>query len=168
MKRFITILFRAFEILLVAASVMICIYYHLSGHDNLAFGMERITGITGYAFDQKRVELILHKSNLCDSIVMVQDHRPAETIRSQIESLVVNDDRWKRVHIPESEAYETIAGNFAGAMQTKQHFRPVCEIGNGCYDYMFLDVSDNAYHKNRYGCLIDVDTGTIALYIYLD
>ena len=148
---------------------MVCIYYYLSGHDNLDFGIKRINGITGYEFDQKRTELILHKSNLCDKIVMVQDLRQAETIRTQMEMLVVNDNRWKRVHIPESEAYETISKDFAGAMQTRQHFRPVCEIGNGYYDYMFLDVNDDhTSHKDRHGCLVDIDTGTIALYIYLD
>ena len=168
-KRILIIIFRLLEVLVVSASVIICIGYHLSGHDNLEFGIERITGITGYELNQSRAELILHKSNNCDSIVMIHDFRSTEIISSQMETLVAKDDRWKKVQIPECEAYNTIERDFAGSMQTNEHFRPVCEISNGYYDYEFLDIkTDHTSHIDRYGCLVDVDTGTIALYIYLD
>ena len=168
MKRIIIIIFRVLEVLLVSASVIVCIYYHLSGHDNLEFGAERITRITGYELDQSRTALILHKTNRSDSIVMIQDLRSTEIISSQMEALVVKDAKWKKVHIAECETYQIIARDFAGSMQTSQHFRPVCEISNGFYDYEYLEINVERNHKDRYGCLVDIDTATIALYIYLD
>ncbi len=33
---------------------------------------------------------------------------------------------------------------------------------------MFLDVGEKSGSRDRLGCLVDIDTGTIALYIYLD
>lgn len=162
MKRLIKCIGHTFEVILIMASVIICIGYMLSGHDNLDFGIERITEITGYALDNNRTELILHKSNPSDSMVIVKDNRGIETIINQMDTLVETDKRWKCVHIAESEAYEIIQANFSTSYQTDQHFRVVCEIGSGYYDYMFYETSPSGIN----GCLIDADTGTIALYIF--
>lgn len=168
MKRAVVFMCRMVEIVVVLASVFICVGYVLSGHDNLEYGIQRIAGITGYEMNEKRAELILHKSNRCDSIVMVSDNRTAETIVEQMETLVETDARWKRVHIAESEAYEIIQSYFSGAYPTSEHFRPVCEIGGGYYDYMFYEKKEEGRRGDRKGCLVDIETGTIALYIYLD
>lgn len=162
MKRVFMLLCRIVEIFVVLSSILICIEYLLSGHDNLEFGMERITGITGYVLDHEHTDLILHQTNPCDSVVMVSDARSIEVIRDQMENLVASDTRWKSVQIPENEAYEVIASFFSNSYQTNLHFRPVCEIGGGDYDYLFY-MEKNGSIK---GCLVDIDTGTIALYIY--
>ena len=163
MKRVAILLCRIVEIAIVLASMLICIEYVLSGHDNLEFGMERITDITGYVLDHEHTDLILHQTNPCDSIVMVNDTRPIETIRDQMEKLATGDVRWKSVQIPEAEAYEVIASSFSNSYQTDLHFRTVCEIGGGDYDYLFYEEGKGSIS----GCLVDIDTGTIALYIYL-
>lgn len=162
MKRIVIFICHVVEIMLVVTSALICIGYALSGHDNLTFGMERITDITGYVFDDNFTELILHKTNPSDSIVMVEDFRGIETIVTQMDMLVETDARWSTVHIAESEAYETIRSCFSSSYQTAQHFRPICEISRGYYDYMFYETTDGGIK----GCLVDIETGTIALYIF--
>ena len=162
MKRVVVFMCRIVEIVVVLVSVLICMEFALSGHDNLEFGIERITGITGYELDKEHASLILHKTNRSDSIVMMSDDRTVETIMEQMRTLVETDDRWKNVHIAEGEAYEIIRSYFSGAYQTSQHFRPVCEIGGGYYDYMFHEKKKGGIK----GCLIDIETGTIALYIF--
>lgn len=162
MKHVFVYLSRMLEILLIVASICICINYVLSGHENLEYGIERITGLTGYVLDAGKSELILHKTNASDSIVMVEDNRSIREIKSQMDNLLANDDRWTSVHIAESEAYPIIHSCFSGSYQTSQHYRPVCEIDNGFYDYLFFEKDKGGI----IGCLIDIDTGTIALYIF--
>lgn len=162
MKRVIIFLCRIVEIGIILTSIFICIGYQLSGQDDLDFAIERINGITGYALDGAYTDLILHQTNPSDSVVMVVDTRAAEIIIKQMDGLVATDARWKRVQIAENEAYDFIASYFSNSYQTDQHFRPVCEINRGNYDYLFYETDDGDIK----GCIIDVDTGTIALYIY--
>ena len=94
MKRVVVFMCRIVEIVVVLVSVLICMEFALSGHDNLEFGIERITGITGYKLDKEHASLILHKTNRSDSIVMMSDDRTVETIMEQMKTLVETDDRW--------------------------------------------------------------------------
>ena len=94
MKRVVVFMCRIVEIVVVLVSVLICMEFALSGHDNLEFGIERITGITGYELDKEHASLILHKTNRSDSIVMMSDDRTVETIMEQMKTLVETDDRW--------------------------------------------------------------------------
>lgn len=121
-------------------------------------------GIIGYTFDYEEASLILHKTNMCDSIVMIKDHRSPEYIDEQMKALVKIDDRWSSIQINERDIYREAILNFSYSMQTNQHFRPVCEINGGDYDYMFIETTD---HGDIYGGLVDVETGTIAMYIFL-
>ncbi|MBE5773471.1 MAG: hypothetical protein E7337_06015 [Clostridiales bacterium] len=162
MKRLIIFLFRIIEIVIVLSSILICMGYQLSGHDDLDFGLERISGITGYALNTAYADLVLHQSNPSDSVVMVVDTRATEIIIEQMDELIATDARWKRVQIAESEAYDIIVSYFSNSYQTNQHFRPVCEISGGYYDYLFYEKEDFGIK----GCIVDVDTGTIALYIF--
>lgn len=163
MRRVIILLCRIVEIVIVLASILVCIGYKLSGHDNLEFGIERIYAITGYALDSAYTDLVLHQTNPCDSVVMVVDTRSTEIIIEQMDRLIATDAGWKRVQIAENEAYDFIASYFSGSYQTAQHFRPVCEINGGYYDYLFYKTESGAI----YGCIVDIDTGTIALYIFI-
>lgn len=162
MKRIIILLCRIAEIVIVLASMLVCIGYQLSAHDDLDFGIQRIKGTTGYDLDSACADLILHQTNPSDSVVMIVDTRATEILVKQMNDLVVNDTRWRRVQLAEHEAYDYIASHFSTSYQTDQHFRPVCEISGGYYDYLYFETDDGDIK----GCIVDVDTGTIALYIF--
>jgi len=162
LSRIFVFLSRIIEIMIVLASVLICIGYVLSGHDNLEFGIERITNITNYTLDNEHAELILHHTNPSDSIVMVHDARSIAVIMNQMNLLVDTDDRWTKTRIAEDRAYGIIKTRFSTSYQTDQHFRPVCEISGGYYDYLFYEEEDGDIK----GSLVDVDTGTVVLYIF--
>jgi len=158
-KRFIII--QVVEVLLII--VCIAIHRWLYTPLDLDNGIDRIEHITGYTFNRNWADLILHTDHPCDSIVMVKDYRNTNIIEDQMASLLSTDPRWSSVHIAENDAYAFIESHFSGAVQTSLHFRPVCTIDDGYYDYMFY----NKKKKDIYGCLVDVDTGTIAMYIFL-
>ena len=85
MKSILKYLFRIIEVLLIICSLFICINNLLTPEDNLAFAISRIENLTGYDLDKRKTELILHKTNRCDSIVMVHDDRSTNEIYKQMQ-----------------------------------------------------------------------------------
>ena len=151
--------------LIVLAASLIVLNETLSGHDNLTFCVERISGITGYPLTEEKASLILHKSNQCDSIVMIHDYRWPDEVQGIMEQLVATDNRWQSVEIPQRDAYQEVVRHIAWGFEKYEHVRPVCDIGDGVYDYMFVD---SPRKRDTRISLVDVETATIILYIYLD
>lgn len=151
--------------LIVLAASLIVLNEILSKHDDLAYGIQRISGITGYPLTEEKASLILHKSNNSDSVVMVRDYRQPDDVQGIMERLVTTDNRWQSVEIPQRDAYQEVVRHIAWGFEKYEHFRPVCDISDGEYDYMFVDSP-----RKRDTCisLVDVETATIILYIYLD
>lgn len=150
---------------IVLAAALIVLNETLSKHDNLTYGIERISGITGYPLTEERVSLILHKSNQSDSIVMIHDLcRQPDEVRAIMEELVAADERWQPANIAQKDAYLEVVSHLAWGFGKYEHFRPVCDIQDGAYDYIFVD---NPQKRDTCVSLVDVDTSTIILYIYL-
>ena len=158
------ILWSALSLVVLAASLIV-LNEVLSGHDNLAYGIERISGLTGYPLTEEKASLILHKSNQCDSIVMIHDYRQPDEVQGIMEQLVTTDDRWQPVKIAQSDTYQEVVKHIAWGFEKYEHFRPVCDIGGGEYDYMFVD---SPRKRDTHISLVDIETATIVLYIYLD
>ena len=114
--------------LVVLAASLIVLNEILSGHDNLAFGVERISGITGYPLTEEKASLILHKSNQCDSIVMIHDYRQPDEVQGIMEQLVATDGRWQPVKIAQSDTYQEDVKHIAWGFEKYEHFRPVWYI----------------------------------------
>ena len=158
------ILWSALSLVVLAASLIV-LNEVLSGHDNLAYGIERISGLTGYPLTEEKASLILHKSNQCDSIVMIHDYRQPDEVQGIMEQLVTTDGRWQPVKIAQSDTYQEVVKHIAWGFEKYEHFRPVCDIGGGEYDYMFVD---SPRKRDTHISLVDIETATIVLYIYLD
>lgn len=150
--------------LIVLFASLIVLNEALSGHDNLAYGIQRISNLTSYPLTEEKSSLILHKSNQSDSIVMVHDCRLPDEMQRIMEQLVATDNRWKPVKIAQKDAYHEVVMHLAWGFQEYEHFRPICDIGNGEYDYIFVD---NPQKRDTVISLVDVETATIILYIYL-
>ena len=158
-KRFILSL----VILVVIIYFLFSINLVLSKHDDLKYGIQRLMTYTGYACDRDKADLILHRSNPSDSVVMLWDYRSPDSIISYMDGICESDPRWRETYIGESETYNYIDSHFSGSDQSSLHFRPVCYINGGYYDYQFFEENE----ERIVGCLIDADTVTIALYLCL-
>ncbi len=161
----IQILFRCVEIVAFIVASCICLNWFLSGHDTLEFGCERIEGITGYPISADNAQLILHKSNQNNSIVFVEDYSSTDEIKAIMKQLVATDKRWTATSINQKDTHEHISSQLEeGKIRSYYQFRVICDINNGDFDYIYVD---NPHRGNAHICLVDVDTRTIALYIYI-
>lgn len=161
----VRIVFRCFEVTIVAIAFLICLNWFFSGHDTLEYGCERIQEITGYPISSENASLILHKSNPSNSIVIMNDffRRPDE-IESILQELMITDKRWTRTSINQNDVYTQVSAQLAYGYQSYPPFRVICDIEGGNFDFIFVD---NPHGGDTCVCLIDADTATIALYIYL-
>ncbi len=160
------IVFHCFEVVMIAIALLICLYWFFSGHETLKDGCERIQGITGYPISEKNASLLLHKNNLSSSIVMVNDlFRGADEIESVMRQLMTADKRWRSASINQNDVHRQVSAQLAYGYRSYDPFRVICDIDNGDFDFMFVD---NPNRGDTSVCLVDVDTATIALYIYLD
>ncbi len=161
----IKIIFRCVEIVAFILASCMCLNWLLSGHDTLEEGCERIERITGYPISSEHSQLILHKTNESNSIVIVEDFSSEEKMKAIMEQLVATDERWTAVSISQKDAHEHISRQIEeGQIPSYAYFRVICDIEDGDFDYIYVD---NPHGGDADVCLVDVDTQTIALYIYL-
>ena len=166
MKHKIMVAIIVVESFLCIIFTCIFLFNSLTPPDDLNFAIERIEGITGYSIDIEDAELILHKSNASDSIVFIRDWNLMINgyINDQNLDFMEKDVRWSKTNIPENEVFSVVHDYVIGSSATRLHFRPVCYIDGGEYDWMFYD--GEPYHDSHF-CIIDIETGIIALYIFL-
>ncbi len=156
------ILFRCVEIVAFILASCMCIYWISYGHDTLEEGCERIERITGYPTSAEHSQLILHKTNDSNSVVIVEEYLSSkEKIKATMEQLVTTDEHWTAASIRQNDAYKYISEQLDQGeyIRSYDQFRVTCDINNGEFDYTYVNEDYTRV------CLVDVDTKTIALYI---
>ena len=114
---------------------------------------------TGYELFSEDAELIINTHKGLASVSFVRDRQ--KNIDSKCSELAQSDLKWKKIQIHQQD----ISCFLTDTVKAIAEFEVIFDINNGYYDWAYIDAGVG---RDICVCLVDVETGNIALYMWYD